>query len=296
MIVDWGMIRARIRLLVIVMVALAAIVAAAAAGITAQSDLPAVLVSRQLAVSRGLHVGDTVELSPDRTQARARPFRIADIYEPTPDPLRFAQQRHEVRLHLPDLLSLMTEQSDPALGDSVTAINVALTNPSEAPAFARELMSRLPTVTARPTAAADERTTTFVVVERFHLAIAIVTVVGSAIFLLALMVMLIDERRATVGTLRLLGFSRGRILAQVMTEGAIIAVAGAAAGVLFAVVVQGTFNRFFQWRYDTPLIFLRVTPGVVWRSLLLAIPLGIASSVIASWTLLRQQILGLVRR
>jgi ABC-type lipoprotein release transport system permease subunit len=295
MIVDWGMTRARTRLLAIVMVALAAIVAAAA-GMTAQSDLPAILVSRQLAVSRGLHVGDTVQLSPDTTRGRARPFRIADIYEPTPDPLRFAQQRHEVRLHLPDLLSLMAGQSDPASGDSVTAINVALKNSSEAPAFARELMSRLPTITARPTAAADERTTTFVVVERFHLAIAIVTIVGSAIFLLALMVMLIDERRATVGTLRLLGFSRGRILAQVMSEGAIIAVAGAAAGVLFAVVVQGTFNRFFQWRYDTPLIFLRVTPGVVWRSLLLAIPLGIASSVIASWALLRQQILGLVRR
>jgi hypothetical protein len=66
--------------------------------------------------------------------------------------------------------------------------------------------------------------------------------------------------------------------------------------VVFAIAAQGVFNRFFQWRYDTTLIFLRITPGVVWRSLLLAVPLGIAASVIASWTLLRQQILGLVRR
>jgi putative ABC transport system permease protein len=157
-------------------------------------------------------------------------------------------------------------------------------------------MSRLPTIAARPTSAADDRTTTFIVVERFHLAIAIVTVIGSAVFLLALMVMLVDERRTTVGTLRLLGFTRRRILVQVMVEGALIAAAGAAAGILFAVVVQGAFNRFFQWRYDTTLIFLRITPTVVWRSLLLAVPLGIAASVIASWTLLRQQILGLVRR
>jgi putative ABC transport system permease protein len=108
--------------------------------------------------------------------------------------------------------------------------------------------------------------------------------------------MLVDERRVTIGTLRLLGFTRGRILLQVITEGGIIAVAGAMAGVLFAVIMQGVFNRFFQWRYDTTLIFLRITPSVVWRSLLLAMPLGIAASVVASWTLVRQQILGLVRR
>jgi putative ABC transport system permease protein len=286
--------RARSCLLLIALLAAAG--APASTGSQDAAALPSILISRQLAENRGLRVGDIVQLSPDRSQTRARPFRIAGVYEPTPDPMRFAQQRHEVRLHLPDLLGLTADPSDPSTSESVTAINVALETPSDAAAFARDVMSRLPTIAARPTSAADERTTTFVVVERFHLAIAIVTVIGSAVFLLALMVMLVDERRTTVGTLRLLGFTRRRILLQVMVEGALIAAAGAAAGILFAVVVQDAFNRFFQWRYDTTLIFLRITPGVVWRSLLLAVPLGIAASVIASWTLLRQQILGLVRR
>ena len=149
---------------------------------------------------------------------------------------------------------------------------------------------------ARPTRAPDQRTSTFVVIERFHLAIAIVTVLGSAVFLLALMVMLVDERRGTVGVLRLIGLTRRRILIQVLAEGALIAGAGAAGGILFAYLSEGLFNRFFQWRYDTTLVFLRVTPGVVWQSLLLALPLGIAASVIASWTLLRQQLLVLIRR
>ena len=148
--------------------------------------------------------------------------------------MRFAQQRHEVRLHLPDLLALTADPSDPATAESVTSINVALQAPSDAAAFARDAAARLPTIVARPTSAADERTTTFIVIERFHLAIAIVTVVGSAVFLLALMVMLVDERRDTVGTLRLLGFTRRRILVQVMVEGALIASAGAVAGILFA--------------------------------------------------------------
>jgi ABC-type lipoprotein release transport system permease subunit len=257
---------------------------------------PSILISRQLAESRGLRIGDNVLLSADRSGNTARPFRITGVYEPTPDPMRFAQQRLEARLHLPDLLTLTADRSDPSAAESITSINVALENRSDAGAFSRDVTARLPTVTARPTNAPDERTTTFVVVERFHLAIAIVTVVGSAVFLLALMVMLVDERRGTVGTLRLLGFTRQRILIQVLAEGALIAIAGAVGGILFAFAMQDAFNRYFQWRYDTTLIFLRITPAVVWRSLSMAVPLGIAASLIASWTLLRRQILALVRR
>ena len=255
-----------------------------------------ILISRQLSESRGLQVGDVVRLSADQSGAGAQAFRIAGVYEPTPDPMRFAQRRLEARLHLPDLAALTGTPSDPASAESVTSINIALQDSTDAAAFSRDVAARLPTLVARPTSAPDERTSTFVVLERFHLAIAIVTVVGSAVFLLALMVMLVDERRGTVGTLRLIGFTRRRILLQVLAEGALIAIAGAVFGIVFAFATQGAFNLFFQWRYDTTLIFLRITPNVVWQSLLIAIPLGIAASLIASWTLLRQQLLVLVRR
>ncbi|PYR57827.1 MAG: hypothetical protein DMF85_12565 [Acidobacteria bacterium] len=86
------------------------------------------------------------------------------------------------------------------------------------------------------------------------------------------------------------------ILLQVFIEGAVIALAGAAAGILFALASQRLFNGFFQWRYDTTLVFLRITPSVVWRSLAMAVPFGIAASLVASWTFLRQQLLALIRR
>lgn len=257
---------------------------------------PGVLLSRQLIERRGLSVGDTIRLATDPDGARAQEFRIAGVYEPTPDPMRFAQPRLEARLHLPDLLALAADPGDPAPAESITAINVGLMEEGDAGGFSRAVAARLPGLVARPTRAPDMRSGTFVVIERFHLAIAIVTVVGAAMFLLALMVMLVDERRPTVGILRLIGFTRGRILRQVLIEGALIAVAGAVGGVLFALLTQGVFNRFFQWRYDTTLTFLRITPAVVWQSLLLAVPLGIAASVLASWTLLRQRLLALIRR
>jgi FtsX-like permease family/MacB-like periplasmic core domain len=259
-------------------------------------DPPSILISRQLAESRGLNVGAIVRLSTDPSGTDARPFRIGGVYEPTPDPMRFSQPRLEARLHLPDMLTLTADPSDVASSESITRINVALDDPADARAFARDVTARLPTLTARTTDAPDERTATFVVIERFHLAIAIVTVVGSAMFLLALMVMVVDERRGTVGTLRLIGFTRRRILIQVLAEGALIATVGAAAGILFAFATQDLFNRFFQWRYDTTLIFLRITPAVAWQSMAIAVPLGIAASVVASWTLLRRHLLALVGR
>jgi putative ABC transport system permease protein len=169
-------------------------------------------------------------------------------------------------------------------------------NPSDPDTFAREVAARFPGTTARSTTAPNERTSTFIVIERFHRAVAIVTMIGSGLFLLALMVLLVDERRESVGTLRLIGLTRGRILKQLLVEGTLMAITGTVAGLLFALATEDAFNRFFQWRYDTALVFLRVTPSVIVQSVLLAVPLGIAASLIASWSLLRSQPLELMRR
>ena len=233
---------------------------------------------------------------PDGTSARQ--FRIAGIYEPVADPMRLAARRYESRLHLPDLLSLTSDPSDPSATESVTAINVALTDPGDADAFARDVSSRIPIpqITARPAQGGEGSATVFVVLDRFHFAIAIVTMVASTVFLLALMLMLVEERRGTVGILRLIGLRKNRILLQVFAEGLLIAAAGAIFGILFAAALQGAVNAFFQWKYDTSLIFVRITPQIALRCVLLAVPLGVVASVISSWTLLRSNVLELARR
>jgi putative ABC transport system permease protein len=286
------MIRTRLRALTAVALAVGAIAIVAAQ----TRDRPGVLISRQLAAARGLHAGDVVHLSRQPSAGGAREFRVVGVYEPTPDPMRFAQAHFEARLHLPDLLSLVDDPSDPAAADSVGAINVALVDPSHAETFARDLSTQFPAVIAKATSAPNERTSTFLVIERFHLAIAIVTMIGSAVFLLALMVMLVDERRENVGTLRLIGLTRRRILLQVVAEGSLIALAGTAFGLVVALAAERWFNRFFQWRYDTALVFLRITPAVALQSVLLALPLGVLASLAASWTLLRRHVLVLIRR
>ena len=218
------------------------------------------------------------------------------MYEPAPDPLKLNAAKHEVRLHLPDLLAMTADPADPLAAGTVDAINVALANPDEARAFARDAVSRIPGIRVRFAAGAMREADVFVVLERFHLAIAIVTIVASTMFLLALSVMVVDERRETVGILRLIGLTTRRILAQVLVEGLFIAVAGALFGLGLALASQGLINRYFQWRYDTALVFVRITPSVALRSIAIAVPLGALASLGASWVLLRRSVLSLARR
>ncbi|MEO5742600.1 MAG: FtsX-like permease family protein [Vicinamibacterales bacterium] len=267
--------------------------------VAAQAEQPpTILITRQLATAEGLRVGDTVSLASRPGGTAPRQFRIAGIYEPVADPMRLAAKRHEARLHLPDLLSLTADPSDPLSAESVTAINVALTDPRDADAFTRDVSARIPIpqLTARAAQGGEGTATVFVVLDRFHFAIAIVTVFASTVFLLALMLMLVDERRGTVGILRLIGLRKSRILLQVFAEGLLIATAGAAFGILFAGALQGAVNAFFQWRYDTSLVFVRITPHIALRCVLLAVPLGVLASLISSWTLLRSNVLDLARR
>ncbi len=262
----------------------------------AGAELPGVLISRQLAEQAAIRTGDTVTLASDSSGAGSRQFRVDGTYEPTPDPLRFTSRRIEARMHLPDLLALTRTADAGTSDDTVNAINVRLANAGDVDAFASTLAARAPGVVARPTARASDGSDPFAVLERFHLAVAIVTVIGSTAFLLALMVMRAEERRETVGIIRLIGVSQRFVLLVVLAEGLLIASAGALFGVLVAAGAEGAVNRFFQWRYDTALVFVRVTAAIALKSIALSVPLGILAGLIGSWSLLRRDIVSLVRR
>jgi ABC-type lipoprotein release transport system permease subunit len=261
----------------------------------APGALPTVLISRQLAETEGLAVGSVVTLAADDRGARARQFRVAGVYEPTPDPSRLGAVILETRVHLPDLLDLTRPPDVPAGAERVSRINVSLTDPGDAAAFARDVAARAPGAYAIATTLSAEGGP-FVVLERFHQAIATVTIVAATVFLLALTMMLVDERRETVGVLRLIGLPIRRILTQVLVEGLVVAGAGAAFGLALALVAEPVINWFFQWKYDTLLQFVRLTPDVAATCVLIAVPLGATATVVASWAMLRRSGLRLARR
>ena len=268
----------------------------ASATLQADDTLPPVLISRQLSEGEHLSVGDVIRLSASEDGSNVHQFRVAGVYEPTPDPARLGAVIKEVQLHLPDLLSLTHDPSTPSGSEYVQTINVALVDPHDADAFSRDVRARMPGIDAQPASGAAESTGPFIVLRRFHLAIAIVTIVASTVFLLALTIMLVDERRAAVGVLRLIGLPIRRILLQLFLESVLIAVVGSIFGLALSLVSEGIINRFFQWRYDTALVFVRITPQVAAVCVAIAIPLAVSATVLASWALLRRNGLRLARR
>jgi putative ABC transport system permease protein len=268
----------------------------ASAAVRADEPLPSVLISRQLSEGEHLSVGDVIRLSASDDGRSVQQFRIAGVYEPTPDPARLGAVIREVQLHLPDLLNLTRDTSTLSGSEYVQTINVALVDPSDADAFSRDVRARMPGLDAQPATGAAESTGPFIVLRRFHLAIAIVTIVASTVFLLALTIMLVDERRAAVGVLRLIGLPIRRIVLQLFLEGVFIAVVGSIFGLVLSLLSQGIINQFFQWRYDTALVFVRITPQVAAVCVAIAVPLGVSATVVASWALLRCNGLRLARR
>jgi len=275
--------------------AVALLVGTAAAVLSSRDRPLSILVSRQLATRAHLAVGDVVTLAADAKGARAAAFRIAGVYEPTPDPMVFTAARLEARLHLPDLIDLVADPSDPSSREAAGIINLKLVGPQDGPRFASDLMARAPGVAVRPTARSST-SDPFAVLERFHVAISAVTMVSGTAFLLALMVIRAEERRETVGILRLVGISRRSLLTTVACEGLLVAALGAVFGVLLAYASEGLVNHIFQARYDTTLVFVRVTPSIALRTIAVAAPLGILAGIGASWTMLRREVLSIFRR
>src|SRR5262249_41964426 len=225
---------------------------AAVTGAVASAQAPAdagprqtILVSRQLAEQAHLAPGDVVTLAVDPQGSRRAEFRIGGIYEPTPGPMRFTSTRIEAHLHLPDLVDLVADPADPGSRESLTALNIQLADPQEARTFGSELQARAPGVVTQRTARVQGEDP-FAVLERFHVAISAVTMIGGTAFLLALMVIRAEERRETVGILRLVGISRTTLLLSVAVEGLLIAALGAMCGVLLAFATEGLVNAIFQ--------------------------------------------------
>jgi ABC-type lipoprotein release transport system permease subunit len=258
--------------------------------------LPDILLSRQLLDAAGVHIGDVVTLAIDEHGSGATAFKVVGSYEPTPDPMKFSAKRLEARLHLPDLIGLTSDHDDPSSAETVQKISIALVDPREASSVATKLATRSLGLVARPTMTSTDDGEIFAVIDRFHRAIAVVTVVGSTAFLLALMVIRAEERRDIVGILRLIGIPPRAILAEVLIEGLLIAIGGALFGVLVATLGQSGINHFFQWRYDTTLRFVKVTIPIAVQSVAFAVPLGVVAGLAASWTLLRRDVVGLIRR
>jgi putative ABC transport system permease protein len=245
------------------------------------AQTPGVALERRLAERLGVRLGDTVSLGSAADSVGLRAV-VSAIYEPAPDPAEVARRDYRMRLHLPDLAGLL------GAPDRVDRLGVAL-EPGTSPDTAAAAFNRIAFgYRAFPSSAiASESSQTFRVVTRFHRAIAVISVVASAVFLLCIMLLKVEERRLDAAVMRLTGIGRGTVAGSLILEAALVAVIGSAIGVLLAVLASAITNLYYERFFDTTLVFSRITPRTVALSVALSLVLGVGAGALSAWRLVR---------
>lgn len=270
-------------------------VSLALAAITAVSALPAqqtrtIAIDARLAADAGLHVGDLVVLSAQPGEP-GDTVRVAAITKPNADPSEIAHQEYRVRMHL-DQLQTLTGYGDRVHRFAVQTNGGASTDRAVAAIDA----AAFGFVAHRSRDVAVETSATFAVVSRFHRAIGVITVVASAIFLLCILLLKVDERRKDVAALRLSGISRATVVKSIVIEASVIALFGTIFGALLGWLATAIVNAHYQGVYRTPLRFALVTPQTIGFALVLSVVLGVVAGALAALRLARAHPLALLGR
>ncbi len=187
--------------------------------------LSTVALERRLAARLGARVGDTLTIGLE-SGTPARRVVVAAIYEPARDPSAITKREYNLRLHLPELAALL------GAPDRVDRFGIGLQPGVRTEAAAAELNRVAFGYRAYPSAEiASQSSQTFRVVSRFHEAIAVISVVASAIFLLCIMLLKVEERRLDAAVMRFIGIRRAHdLLARSSSRRCLVAAVGSGLG------------------------------------------------------------------
>jgi putative ABC transport system permease protein len=243
------------------------------------------VLERGFAEAEGVGVGDVLSVRGGSSGPWCE-ASVAGVFEPRPDPARLTVERPGVVFHLPDLQQITGKR------DRVDRFSLKIRAGVDVDSLADALTARIPGTQVVPTREVTDRaSTTFAVIERFHRAIALITLIAGGVFLACIMFLKVGERREAIAALRLIGVSRRTLMAWVVAEAAIVSSLGGLIGVGLGGVASLVINGYYQRFYDTSLLFALVTPGIVARALALALVLGLLAGVVAGLGLLRRDAL-----
>jgi len=126
--------------------------------------------------------------------------------------------------------------------------------------------------------------------------VAIIMAVGSSFAAMNTMYAAVARRGKEIGTLRVLGFSRGSILLSFFTESVLLAILGGVVGCLLVLPLNGlttgvgNFQTFAETDFN-----LTVTPAIMAYGVLFAVLMGAVGGLAPSWSAARKEILTALR-
>jgi lipoprotein-releasing system permease protein len=194
-----------------------------------------VIVGRTLAQMLGVGLGDPIMVLVPVTGAngvpepRLREYRIAGVFESD-------QPEYDSGLMLAALADVRALLPDP---DARTSLHVNYTNAIGAPGFTAALKQALPAgVEIRDWTVDHASYFRAIRIEKTMVAIILMLIVAvAAFYLVAMLAMVVTDKRIDIAILRTLGTSPRRVMAVFLIQGGVIAWFGVALGIVFGCLI-----------------------------------------------------------
>ena len=120
--------------------------------------------------------------------------------------------------------------------------------------------------------------------------------VGASFAAMNTMYAAVARRTKEIGSLRVLGFSRGSILLSFIIESVIIAALGGALGCLLALPINGVTTGTTNFMTFSELAFsFRITPGLLLSGMIFAVTMGFAGGLFPAWRAAHENIVTSLR-
>jgi lipoprotein-releasing system permease protein len=259
---------------------------------TKQGPLPGVIVGAALAESLGLELHDHVRIisplagldtslwQPNSSAPRALDFRVTGVFQA-------GFQEYDTRLVYVDVYE---SQRFFDQGDSVTGVEIRLSDIERAPAVARRLEADLG---GGPYHTMDweelnHNLFTALEVQKVMLSLVIATIIFVAAFnVIATLIMIVLEKKREVAILKAMGAKDGGILAIFMVQGVVIGIVGTLIGLVLGGIVTG-YLAVYSFPLD-PKVYLidhlpvRVSPSEFISTLAIALAICTVATLIPSY-------------
>jgi putative ABC transport system permease protein len=192
---------------------------------------------------------------------------------------------------------LFQVSSDLQRVDAVTSCLVSATDPVTAKALAASLNDdqRLGVKAVFEKDYYDRQTGSAKPIEYTGLIVAIIMAIGSSFAAMNTMYAAVARRSREIGTLRVLGFSKGSILTSFLAESAMLSALGGLLGCLLALPLNGVTTAIGNSSFSETAFAFHVTPDIMLTGILFAVVLGSVGGLFPARMASRKQILTALR-
>ena len=141
-----------------------------------------------------------------------------------------------------------------------------------------------------------EQTSLAAPIEYIGIFVAVIMAIGSGFAAMNTMYAAVARRAREIGTLRVLGFSKGSILASFFLESVLLSAAGGVLGCLMVLPLNGITTRIGNSNFAETAFHFHVSPGIMLTGIAFAVLLGAVGGLFPASNAARKEILVALRQ